>query len=327
MKVFTTTTIAILLFAITCKAQWNPSGTNIYNSNAGNVGIGITNPTQALQIISGNTSGTFGAFASASGQGLSINPNSIAGTVNVFADYLGGTEPKLHLSTTSGRFNAGGVTIAVSGNVGIGTASPLTLHHIVVPSAKATLAGSVASFLSTNDASNPFGLRTMIYGAAAIADRYVTLQTTDYSLVDGGDLVLQPASTGNVGIGTTNPDQKLTVNGTVHSKSIVVDNNIFADYVFDKTYALRPLSAVKTYIDLNHHLPEMPSAAEVAKNGQNLGEINTLLLKKVEELTLYLIEKEKQSQEQQKVNEAFKQQLDAVTGQLNELKSLLVKTK
>ncbi len=387
MKTFLTTAFAILLFTVTCRAQWGTSGTYIYNTNAGNVGIGTTNPSQALQIISGNTSGTFGTFASASGQGLSINPNSIAGTVNVFADYIGGgAEPKLHLSTTSGRFNAGGITIAVSGNVGVGTATPLALHHIVVPSAKATVTGSVASLMSTNDASNPFGLRTMIYGASAIANRYVTLQTTDYSLVDGGSVVLQPSNgnvgigtttpaakldvngvvsasndiistngtvkallsvsnsyttgvvgtstnhdlaiytnslpvarftaSGNMGIGTTTPDQKLTVNGTVHSKAVVVDNSIFPDYVFNKTYALRPLSAVKTYIDLNHHLPEMPSATEVAKNGQNLGEINALLLKKVEELTLYMIEKDKQVKALEQQKEILQQQ----QAQINQLK-------
>jgi hypothetical protein len=55
---------------------------------------------------------------------------------------------------------------------------------------------------------------------------------------------------------------------------------------------------VKTYIDQNHHLPEIPSEQEVAKNGINLGEMNKLLLKKVEELTLYLIEKDKKEKEQ-----------------------------
>ncbi len=119
-----------------------------------------------------------------------------------------------------------------------------------------------------------------------------------------------------MGIGTTTPDQKLTVNGTMHSKAVVVDNSIFPDYVFNKTYALRPLSAVKTYIDLNHHLPEMPSATEVAKNGQNLGEINALLLKKVEELTLYMIEKDKQVKALEQQKEILQQQ----QAQINQLK-------
>ncbi len=105
-------------------------------------------------------------------------------------------------------------------------------------------------------------------------------------------------STGNVGIGTTHPDQMLTVNGTIHSTQVIVDTNVpFPDYVFDKTYDLPTITSVKTYIDKNHHLPQMPSAAEVVKNGQNVGEMNMLLLKKVEELTLYLIKKDEEDKE------------------------------
>ena len=66
------------------------------------------------------------------------------------------------------------------------------------------------------------------------------------------------------------------------------------DYVFKKDYHLAPLNDVKTYIDQNHHLPDMPSETDVAKNGINLGEMNRLLTKKVEELTLYMIEKDRQ---------------------------------
>ncbi len=108
----------------------------------------------------------------------------------------------------------------------------------------------------------------------------------------GAKIAIRAVDNGYVGIGTANPDQQLTVNGTIHSKAVLVDNNVHPDYVFDKSYDLPTLSAIKIYIDKNHHLPEIPSAAEVAKNGQNVGEMNALLLKKVEELTLYLIAKE-----------------------------------
>ncbi|OKS87296.1 hypothetical protein RG47T_2755 [Mucilaginibacter polytrichastri] len=63
------------------------------------------------------------------------------------------------------------------------------------------------------------------------------------------------------------------------------------DYIFNPSYHALNLSDIKAYIDKNHHLPEIPSAQEVAKSGINLGEMNTKLLKKIEELTLYLIEK------------------------------------
>jgi len=100
---------------------------------------------------------------------------------------------------------------------------------------------------------------------------------------------------GNVGIGTTDTHgYQLAVNGTIHSKEVLVDLNNWPDYVFKKDYALMPLSEIKNYIDQNYHLPEIPSAVEVEKDGINLGEMNKVLLKKVEELTLYLIEKDKQ---------------------------------
>jgi hypothetical protein len=72
---------------------------------------------------------------------------------------------------------------------------------------------------------------------------------------------------------------------------------------------LRPLSEVKTYIDQNQHLPEIPSEQEMVKNGLDVGEMNKLLMKKVEELTLYLIENQKQVQKQQ--------------AEINELKALI----
>jgi hypothetical protein len=101
---------------------------------------------------------------------------------------------------------------------------------------------------------------------------------------------------GNVGINTTDTKgYKFAVNGSAIATSMTV--KLYAnwpDYVFKKDYILPSLTDVKTYIDQNHHLPEIPSEADVTKDGLNLGEMNKLLLKKVEELTLYLIEKDKE---------------------------------
>jgi hypothetical protein len=66
------------------------------------------------------------------------------------------------------------------------------------------------------------------------------------------------------------------------------------DYVFESTYKLMPLNEVESYIRINKHLPEIPSAQEIAKNGLDVAEMNLLLLKKVEELTLYTIELKKE---------------------------------
>jgi hypothetical protein len=109
-------------------------------------------------------------------------------------------------------------------------------------------------------------------------------------------------NSGNVGIGTTTPDSKLAVNGTIHSTAVRVDLAGFSDYVFKPTYVLPSLSSVSSYVRKYQHLPEIPSEQEVIKNGLDLGQMNNLLVKKVEELTLYLIEKDKELKQQRKVD-------------------------
>ncbi|WP_374949937.1 hypothetical protein [Mucilaginibacter sp.] len=99
---------------------------------------------------------------------------------------------------------------------------------------------------------------------------------------------------GNVGIGTGTPGTfKLAVNGTIRAKEIKVETG-WSDYVFYKNYNLLPLSKVSSFINANKHLPDVPSAAEVEANGIDLGKTNALLLKKIEELTLYLIDQNKE---------------------------------
>jgi hypothetical protein len=107
----------------------------------------------------------------------------------------------------------------------------------------------------------------------------------------------------NVGIGTANPDAPLTVNGRIHAKEVVVDVNVAPDYVFEKDYTLRPIEEVKAYIDSNKHLPEVPAAKVMEANGVQLAEMSMLLLKKVEELTLYIIQQDESIKEQ---NESIK---------------------
>jgi len=119
------------------------------------------------------------------------------------------------------------------------------------------------------------------------------------------------AANGYVGIGTPTPKEALSVNGNIRSKQVKVETANWPDYVFKKEYSLPSLSEVKTYIDQNQHLPEMPSEAEVAKNGINLGEMVKLQTKKIEELTLYLIEKDKQL-------EALKNQVDQLAKKINQ---------
>lgn len=103
---------------------------------------------------------------------------------------------------------------------------------------------------------------------------------------------------GNVGIGTTNPRERLSVNGNIRAKEVKVEAENWPDYVFAKGYDLPNLQATKRFIEQNGHLPEMPSAAKVSLDGHDLGQIQIKLLKKVEELTLHLIHLEEMNERQ-----------------------------
>jgi hypothetical protein len=102
-----------------------------------------------------------------------------------------------------------------------------------------------------------------------------------------------------VGTGATIPvgsTYKMAIAGGIITEKVRVATNgtaFWADFVFDKNYHLRPLSEVESYIKINKHLPEIPSTDEVTKNGIDLAETQALLLQKVEELTLYVIQQNK----------------------------------
>ncbi len=85
--------------------------------------------------------------------------------------------------------------------------------------------------------------------------------------------------------------------GTVKCKEVLVTLEGWSDFVFDNDYKLMPLGELERYVNQNHHLPNVPSAKEVEQSGVNVGEMNALLLQKIEELTLYIIELQKQIDE------------------------------
>jgi len=101
-------------------------------------------------------------------------------------------------------------------------------------------------------------------------------------------------TSGNFEIGTDSPNSKLAVNGTITSKEVKVTLDGWSDFVFNKDYELKDLSEVESFIEEKNHLPDIPSEKEVLENGIQVGEMNAKLLQKIEELTLYLIEQNKE---------------------------------
>jgi hypothetical protein len=126
-----------------------------------------------------------------------------------------------------------------------------------------------------------------------------------------------PNATGYVFKGS----RTLNVMGGILTDSIrVALSNQWADYVFDENYKLKPLHELEQFIAVNKHLPNIPNAQEVKEKGINLAEINVKLLEKTEELTLYIIQQNKQIEQQHKrLNEQQKQ--------IYELKNLILTKK
>ncbi|MEO1255361.1 MAG: BspA family leucine-rich repeat surface protein, partial [Bacteroidota bacterium] len=113
---------------------------------------------------------------------------------------------------------------------------------------------------------------------------------------DNNDLIFN--GSGNIGIGTPNPNEKLTVNGKIHAKELLIDSKIAApDYVFDEGYDLPSLNQMEAYIKREGHLPYFPSAKEIKEQGVNIEAFQMALLRTLEELILHQISLQNESNE------------------------------
>jgi hypothetical protein len=290
-----------VLFSSSLFAQWTTSGNNIFSSNLGKVGIGTSNPAQKLTISGGlrvDDAGTFGGDLS-----VTDNANWLHFGTTTSGEGIGSIR-------TSGGINQFGLNfyttstlrmvIAPStGNVGIGTATPgqkLTVNGGL----RIDDANNFDGNLSVTDAAHwlnfggtgsgeGIGCNRISGGINQFGLSFYTASTIRMAVTIGGNVLIGKTS-------QTNTAYKLDVSGYARADKLVV-NTTGADFVFDSAYRLPSLNQVEAYVRLNHHLPDIAPAAEMQKEGLDVGENQTKLLQKVEELTLYLIEMKKENEE------------------------------
>lgn len=118
--------------------------------------------------------------------------------------------------------------------------------------------------------------------------------------------IINANNTGFVGIGVTNPAHKLEVGGTIRACKLIAEASTWCDYVFDEDYSLMPIDSLAKFIKTHRHLPEIPSVQDVQSNGVDVVDMETRLLKKVEELTLYIIQLNEKNDALQREIEAIK---------------------
>jgi hypothetical protein len=302
MKKIYTTLVAVLAVFHFSYAQWipgTPSGSYVLNS--GYAGIGTPIPITNLDVLGSTNSGIFQITTSAQVPDLRLRQtNSVHTNTRNWSLYTNSNQyGSFEIAVSSARYLDDYTTkflIDLNGNVGIGTTTPSRKLDI--------LSGTgVTPFAAVG----PNGY--MLIDNTGAGYNYFQANYLHQFQGTSNNPIMTLLADGKVGIGTTTPQEALSVNGNIRSKQIKVELANWPDYVFKPTYTLPSLLEVKNYIDKYQHLPDMPSEAEVAKNGINLGEIVELQTKKIEELTLYLIEKDKQVTEQQKQNADRNKQL------------------
>jgi hypothetical protein len=280
--------------------------------SSGNVGIGTSAPSSLLQIQGGATSDEVRLGQDATNY-YHIGRNTSTGAL----DFVG--------------TQTGYTGLTVNGPVGIGSGSVISSGFMVDISASST---NVTGFRVTNNGTGAlaqiqnrlanaegsfayYGITDQAYTAAPLlANRaffgssatdtvFFTQGTQDLIFGTGGTAAsnerMRVTAAGNVGIGTSDPMYPLAVHGTIQAMEVIV-NTGWSDYVFAPSYRPAPLSEIAAYVMENHHLPGIPSEAEVLEKGVSLGEMQSKLLAKIEELTLHAIEAEKRSDRLEREN-------------------------
>ena len=270
--------------------------------NGGNIGIGTNAPNEKLHI---SGSGNVKALVESS-DGHAYYVIEGASSMGSFVDYHRKGDGRVwHTGLRNGNNNfefrlnnqSTVLTLKDDGHVGIGTTNPFQKLSLI--DGQVFLGHSSPNLVESgrlrfSEYTNTFQGAFIHYNGSTNIFNIGIHQTNDSNITNDYNAISIRRDNGNVGIGTTAPDSKLAVNGTVHAKEVKVDLIGWPDFVFEKDHELRTLEEVEEHIEENGHLPEIPSEAEVTENGINLGEMNAKLLQKIEELTLYLIEQNKE---------------------------------
>jgi hypothetical protein len=296
-------TLIMLLLVFTTNAQ------NTFPSS-GNVGIGTTSPAAKLSfnnVDDGSNTASGITWYNPSPLGYGIYRTAGAWT---HPDYQ-----QLKLSFSTGivldpgtlygksYVDVQGAGLRVtSGKVGIGTVSPQAQLEVKGP--YAGISHVNINCTSGSGAELRFSQADVIKGFVWYSSPHDVM---GFGRGSANNSLFVNAN-GLVGVGTMTPDSKLTVKGIVHAEEVKVDLSVPGpDYVFEKNYNLTSLTELKSYIEANKHLPEVPSAKEMEQNGIKVGEMEMLLLKKIEELTLHVIKQNEMLQAQQKEIELLKE--------------------
>jgi hypothetical protein len=289
-----------------------PNGTQaLWAQPDGRVGIGTISPQHRLDVAGAVRTSSFFYLTNVGTTGnQGISADDAFGSTVFSITRQPNNETRFqsfgyHTFFSGGSSGSEKMRITESGSVGIGTSNPAARLSI---RANTQSQGLIVANCDTQGYQTHLGFTTADQGRIGLApESYLNLynngrwnfnsgntsaQTQPISFSTDDLVRMTIATNGNIGIGTTNPQQKLHVKGTVYSTEVKVDvaAGTGPDYVFAANYQLPTLDYIKSYIAQHQHLPEVPSAKEMEANGVNLGEMNLLLLKKIEELTLFVIQ-------------------------------------